>query len=203
MKKIFCFLFIITLCLTVIGCQESTKKNADDPTDQQNKDEVMNGNEGKDMNGIDIYDFAFIKMAPKSKGKHSLNEVIKIYFTEGGFSSGNTIAIDVANNILYKNPSMDSQGLSTNDGTIKLNDSENVINILEKHNIQEWKHNYTFEDPGSYQDGYSWMLRLQYEDGTVEEYHGEGTRKNKIIPKNFEEFAAELNSFVNERLEEK
>ncbi|MEH7180116.1 hypothetical protein [Neobacillus vireti] len=98
---------------------------------------------------------------------------------------------------------MDSLGLSFNDGTVKINDAENVINILKKHNVQEWKRDYSFEDPASFQDGYSWNLWLQFEDGTVEKHVGQGKDIVDITPKNFDDFATELNGFVKERLEGK
>jgi len=202
MKKIFCFLFIFTVSLTVIGCQESAKKHTDDATNQKNTVNVNGGNGEKDMDRIDIYDFAFIKKAPESKEKQPLEKVIKVYFSEWS-RSDTKIAIDVANNDLYINPRMDSLGLRFNEGTVKINDAENVINIFKKYNLQEWKRDYTFEDPASYRDGYSWSLWLQFENGTVEKHVGQGTDIDEITPKNFHEFAAELNRFVNERLEEK
>ncbi|WP_106496546.1 hypothetical protein [Lentibacillus sp. Marseille-P4043] len=204
MKRIFYFLVIFTVCLTVIGCQTSTKKNGDDDADSQKiKDEVNDGNRGKDMNGIDIYEFAFIGKAPEAKEKHSLRKVIKVYFSDGSISEMNEVAIDVASKEIYKNPSMRNRGLRFNNGTIKFYEAEQVMEILEKHEVQKWKRNYTFEDPTSYQDGYSCSLWLQYEDGTVQKYRGEGTDKDDITPDNFDEFAADLSNFVDERLGEK
>lgn len=201
MKKFFCFLFIITVCFTVIGCQESATNN---PTKQKYDEEVIAEIREKAINGINIYDFEFINEAPKSKEKHLLQEVIKVYFNEGSYDSGsNPVAIDVANEEIYRDPRMSSLGVDSNKGSVRVSDAKNVINILKKHTVQEWKNDYTFQDPGSYQDGYGWSLRLQFEDGTVEIYHGQGTDKDKITPKNFEEFAAELNRFVHDRLKEK
>ena len=200
MKKILCFLFIFTLCLTVIGCQESVKKNADDAANQKNKYEV---NEGKNMNGIDIYDFEFIQKAPEAEKKHPLNEVIKVYFSEWNISKSNKIAIDIANNQIYKDPRMSSLGVDSIYEPINVSDTINVLKILEEHAVQNWDPDFSFEKPGSYKDGYSWKLWLQFEDGTVEKHSGAGTRKKEITPKNFNEFAADLNRFVNDRLEEK
>ncbi|MGY0692063.1 hypothetical protein ACW2QC_04620 [Virgibacillus sp. FSP13] len=204
MKGIFYFLAIFTVCLAVIGCQTFTKKNGDDDANSQKiKDEVNEGNGGKDMNGIDIYDFAFIRKAPDAKEKHPLQEVIKVYFSDWSISEMNEIAIDVANKEIYKNPSMRNRGLRFNDGTVKINNAEQVMEILEKHDVQEWKQDYTFEDPATYQDGYSWNLWLQFEDGTVEKYGGQGTDKEDITPGNFDEFVTDWSEFVDERLGEK
>ena len=76
-----------------------------------------------------------------------------------------------------------------------------MFEILEKYEVQSWKRDYTFEDPETYQDGYSWSLWLQFADGTVEKHSGEGTDAEKLTPDNFQEFAKELRSFVEEKLE--
>jgi hypothetical protein len=65
--------------------------------------------------------------------------------------------------------------------------------------VPSWKRDYTFEDPNSYQDGYSWSLWLQYEDGAVSKHFGEGTSVAEITPENFESFVAELRSFIDQR----
>lgn len=49
-------------------------------------------------------------------------------------------------------------------------------------------------------DGYSWRLRLQFKDGTVEKHSGEGTNVEKLILENFRDFAKGLRSFVEDRL---
>lgn len=195
MKKLNHILFIyviFTVCLFLIGCNENTKK------DVSINQEVKDGREDNEMNDIDIYDFYFINKAPETKEKHSLDELIKIYFSAGS----NQVAIDIKNNEIYVDPLWSTNGVDSFEDQVNLNEKEALLKILEEYDVQEWKADYTTKDPDSYQDGYGWLLLLQFEDGTVEKHRGSGPEKNKIIPENFENFVTELTGFVDERIEE-
>ncbi|SDZ53196.1 hypothetical protein SAMN05421736_11612 [Evansella caseinilytica] len=155
------------------------------------------------MAQIDIFDFKHIKKAPEATEKQPISKVIKVFFDEWTFDDPyEAIAIDIENNEIYVNPIISARGLRAQDGIVQISNTEKIIDILNKHNVQEWKRNYTFEDPETYQDGYSWSLLLQFEDGTVEKHWGDGTNKKKLTPDNFDDFAKELNEFVKERLED-
>ncbi len=196
MKKIFCFIliFIMSICLT--GCKKNESKSI---YEQEIVKEKENKKEESKLGEYDIYDFAFIRKAPKSKVKHGLNKVIKIFFNENDIDENYAIAIDVKNSEIYIEPRMSALGVDSLYGTIKSNDAKNVIEILEKYNVQKWKSDYTVEDPESYVDGYGWSLWLQFEDGTVKTYLGRGDKED-VVPKNFDEFVNELSEFVNERI---
>ena len=176
MRKTFLIFFVIITCL---GCQESKEHKIDEA----------------------IFDFENFGRAPEATEKHPINEVIKIFFDEWTFDDlYEPIAIDIKNNEVYVNPSINIRGFRADD-SFQINDPEKVFEILEKYEVQSWKRDYTFEDPETYQDGYSWSLWLQFEDGTVEKHSGEGTDVEKLTPDNFQEFAKELRSFVEEKLE--
>lgn len=153
------------------------------------------------MNSIDIYDFSYIKKAPEAKKKHDLEKVIKIYMNENDSSLNKGFAIDFKESHVYVDTGMGSRGIRTSrEEPVNVIDINGVIDILKKYDVQNWKENYTFEDPDSYQDGYSWKLWLQFEDGTVEKHTGSGTDVKKITPDNFSAFRKELTNFVDENL---
>lgn len=116
-------------------------------------------------------------------------------------SFSDTIAIDVTNNEIYVDPSWTTLGVDTFDEPVPVNDVQNVLEILEEYNVQDWKKDYTVENPEDYEDGFSWRLWLQFEDGTVEKHGGSGT-EDGITPENFDGFFTELNEFVSGKLEE-
>jgi len=72
--------------------------------------------------------------------------------------------------------------------------------ILKKYDVQDWKDDYTTENPDTYEDGYGWQLWLQYEDGTVEKHGGTGTTVEKVTPENFQDFKTELSTFMDEKI---
>ena len=116
-------------------------------------------------------------------------------------SLSDTIAIDVTNNEIYVDPSWTTLGVDTFDEPVPVNDVQNLLQILEEYNVQDWKKDYTVENPEDYEDGFSWRLWLQFEDGTVEKHGGSGT-EDGITSENFDEFFTELNEFVAGKLEE-
>ena len=167
--------------------------------DENNHIDPVNGNHQKTKNNqaedIDIYDFYYINKAPRAAEKHSLDNLIKIYF------SAKNIAVDIEEHEIYMDALYSRNGIDTFEDTIELNDKEGLINILEKYDIQKWKDDYTTEDPDSYEDGYGWLLLLQFKDGTVEKYRGTGPLKDEVIPDNFDAFGNELEDFINEQID--
>src|SRR5690625_1027421 len=152
------------------------------------------------MSNIDIYDFYFINKAPKATVQHNLDEIIKFTFSTNS-PIPTRIAIDIKNKEFYINPNHLTNGVDTLDGTIYFDDKRTLLNILEKYKIQDWKKDYTTEDPNTYQDGAGWYLLLQFEDGTTEAHGGQGTT-DKIFPKEFEAFVEEIDQLAKEILGE-
>lgn len=192
------YFLIFSTCLFIVSCQETNDEGSinDENTNKQKKKEESN------MTKEELYDFYYIKKAPKANDVYGLDEVIKVLVTKNNSSLDDTIAIDVKNEKILVNPRMSSLGVRPRDGTKQVNDMESVLKILGKYDVQNWKEDYSFEDPSTYQDGYGWHLWLQFEDGTVEWHGGEGGIKSEITPDNFDEFFEELNEFVEERLKE-
>lgn len=186
MRKILTVLIISCLCILILGCESQEKPETKE----------------RQLSEEDLYDIYFIKEAPKSAKKQNLSDVIKIVFTRNNSSQSDTIAIDLERNIIHKDPWMSSLGINSLGESKHIEDINEVLNILEKYNVQDWKEDYTYEDPLSYEDGYGWSLRLQFVDGIVGTHKGSGSFAEEITPDNFTEYFHGLNDFVNERLEE-
>lgn len=181
-----CFLVISGLFL--IGCQDISDKKNPDLNEQENIND----------------DFKHIAKAPEAKEKQSIDKVTKVFFDESTFDKPyEAVAIDVENNEVYANPIISRRGLRAQDGILQISDADNVLSILEKYNIQSWDKEYTSDDTETYEDGYSWKLWLQYEDGTVEKHKGKGTNVEKVTPYQFDDFSKELSSFSARHLQNK
>jgi len=178
--------------MLLAGCNGATE-------DQKNHKKI-NSKENDSVNNIDIYDFYYINRAPEAKGRYDINEVIKFYFSTNSPISTST-AIDIKNNAIYKDPTSSTNGIIILEEPIEFNNKKALLNILEKYKVQEWKEDYTTQDPDSYQDGDSWKLLLQFEDGTVETYRGQGTIDD-IFPKDFNRFVEEIDKLAKEILGE-
>ncbi len=174
-------LLVLITCAFLPACEQSSSE----------KEVVLDNHEG-----IDIYDFYFINRVPAATEKHPLDELIKIYF------STKAVAIDVGNNELLEKPRFATNGVTIFEDPLPFDDKDGLIEILEKYQVQEWKDNYTTEDPDSYQDGYGWMMLLQFEDGAVERYQGSGPYKEDVVPENFDDFADEMEAFKKEKVKE-
>src|SRR5690625_4169511 len=202
-KFLSCFLIIVN-CLLLLGCQENPNEKQSDTPSLENKEEQNEKKSGgKNMNEIDIFDFENIGKAPEANETHDLDEVIKIFFTEWIFDdSYEPIAINIESNEIYKNPSLSLHSFSSCDEIIQISQAEEVLEILERYEVQTWERDYTFEDPNSYEDGYSWRLWLQFEDGSVEKHSGKGTDVEKLTPERYRDFVNELEEFTKEKLKE-
>ena len=194
-RKVAFLILILSLLIVLItackGKEEADNSNNNVQYENNNGENV----EDDQMDDIDIYDFYYINKAPRAVEKHSLDNLIKIYF------SAKNIAVDIEEHEIYMDALYSRNGIDTFEDTIELNDKEGLINILEKYDIQKWKDDYTTEDPDSYEDGYGWLLLLQFEDGTVEKYRGTGPLKDEVIPDNFDAFGNELEDFINEQID--
>ncbi len=187
MKQNYYLFSIIILCLILVGCKDTNDEAIHEQPDTK-KEEVADGR--------DIFDFYYINRAPEATEKHPLNELIKIYF------STKSVAIDVENQELIEKPRFATNGVATFEDPLPFTDKEGLLEILEKYNVQEWKEDYTTEDPDTYDDGYGWMMLLQFEDGTIERYKGAGTEEETVFPENFDEFAEEMETFKDDHIKE-
>lgn len=180
-------IIIISVALLLFGCQKSkliTHEETDENTGSQ----------------VDIHDFSFIKMAPESKKKQNLNDVIKILLIENADMLDSGFAIDIENEQVYIDPLVGSRGVRTTiEEPSQLHDAEDLIEILEEYKVQDWKAHYTHWH--SREDEYGWYLLLQFADGSVEKHGGSGVKMNKVHPKNFNPFYKELKEAIEERVD--
>ncbi|MEN2769079.1 hypothetical protein [Ornithinibacillus xuwenensis] len=190
MRNILIYSFVFITCLFLVACQSSDDKAEPDSSENA-------------MNQVDIFDFKYIQQAQEATEKHAIDEVIKVFFDESSNDQPyKAVAIDVENNEIYRNPIISRRGLRAQDGVTTVENSHEVQDILKKYAVQDWKSDYTFEDAESYEDGYSWRLWLQFEDGTVEKYAGKGTDKEKLTPEKFDDFAQALYQFQKDKIAE-
>lgn len=168
--------------------------------DKVNEDEITQYLEG--FNDEFLYDIAYILEAPKARKKNDLSKVIKIVFTEMDQSKEHTIGLDIDRKVIHIEPWITQIGILSTKEKEEVEDLEEVNNILEKHNVQEWKMDYTLEESFSFEDEYSWGLWIQFEDGTVEEHRGSGSSKQEVIPENFTDFAEEIKEFVKTNVDD-
>ncbi|MBO1001793.1 hypothetical protein [Pseudogracilibacillus auburnensis] len=206
MKKLISYFSIFTFCLYLLGCQTSSNQNKDETINQEDikeEEQISDESEGNNVTQKDIFEFKHIDKAPEATEDHSIDEVIKVFFDEWSIDVPyEAVAIDIQNNEIYVDPIISGRGLRAQGGIVEVSEVNQVRGILGKYKVQEWKTDYTFEDPDTYVDGYSWKLWLQFDDGTVEKHSGEGTEVEKLTPENFREFAKELRGFVEEKLKE-
>lgn len=154
------------------------------------------------MNKKDIFDFKHIDKAPDATENQPIDKVIKVYFSEWSIDERPyATGIDIERNEIYIYPVIGRRGLRAREGIVEIENSEEVREILEMYDVQDWEKDYTIEDPDSYEDGYSWDLWLQFEDGTVEKHGGAGT-DDRITPENYDAFFEDLQTFVEERTED-
>lgn len=156
-------------------------------------------NEEIELSKEELLEFENFGKAPETKKRKPNEEVVKIYFSESSIDFPHEpIAINIKDNKLYIRPHVSAFRRSRYDDVVTMQNTKEVIKLLEKYDVQHWKRDYTFEDPQTYEDGYGWNLWLQYEDGTVKKYSGSGTSKKNITPEKFDEFIHALRQLVAE-----
>jgi len=189
-------IYMIGLSLLLGACQTTN----DEPKDEVTANEKTTENATTNLTGEDLFDIYLLFKAPQTDEMKDLSKVIKIVFTENNSSTEHTLALDIDRQVIHLDPWTSGSGILSEDEK-NVQGLEDALTILKKYNVQEWKDNYTYEDPASYEDGYGWSLWLQFSDGTVEKHYGSGSFKKEIIPENFNEFVDELNQFVETILE--
>lgn len=184
------------MLLCIVGCQ-SDSSQTDAESNHSSNAEEKDGEEN--MNVEDIFNFKNIEHAPETTEGHSLSAVIKVFFDEWSFDEPyKSMAVDIGNNEIYVHPIIGQRGLRAQDGVLEINNGEDIISILEKYHVQDWKTNYTDGHSDSTEDGEGWELILQYEDGSVKKHIGNA---DDLKPEGFRGFADELYQFVENHME--
>lgn len=178
-------IFIIGICLLMIGCQSSIDEDVREP---EKLEDVS-------------YDFYTFLNSPASTETQDLSHVIKVVVTKNEHSQDETLAFDVENEEIVIDPWMSSKGIHSEGETQAVDDVEEVLHILDTYNVAEWEEDYTTEDSDAYTDGVGWNVWLQYEDGTIQSYKGSGSGLEHITPEGFDAFFQELRDYVDDRVE--
>lgn len=205
MKNLYIVALSIVICLFLVGCQiDETVKSyinveATEKLLNQKKEPVPYPN----IEGENIFDFAFINGAPKTEGNHKVNDIIKMYASTWSIDElHHPIAIDIANNEIYVEPSVKLYGVEFETERKKVDDTAKVLELFEQYDVLHWQNYYSnVKDYHSYEDGSSWKLVVQYEDGTIESFRGEGTSFEEIIPDHYTDFMDKLWKYVNGHLD--
>lgn len=157
---------------------------------QQGSDDTLNNNP---INGFDT-----LHTAPPASGSHETSDISKILFYETyNQEVHNAIAVDIGSKMLYTNPDINFLDLDEPDYQMSEEDVQIVLDILQKYNVMAWDELYTEE--AEYEDGYSWIMYIQYADGTVNSFAGRGPSKNSVVPEKFDAFVDEMMEFIKTR----
>jgi len=185
-RKVLYSICIIGICILVSGCKES-------------EEEILEESNMSDNVKVS-YDFYSFLQSPEATEKQDASQIIKLVVTKNEGVQDETIVLDLENEEIIIDPWMSSYGINSEGDTQSFDDKEEILHILETYDVQEWKDDYTTEDPASYQDGVGWNVWLQYEDGTVQSHKGSGSGLEQITPEGFADFFNALEKFVEEHL---
>jgi len=198
MKKLSMLMLIGIMFL--VGCQSSDQTasyiniEATEKFLNQEKEE----SHYPDIEDEDIFDFSYIKVAPEAEKDHKVDDIIKMYATTWSIDELNDpIVIDIENSEIYAEPSVDHLGVQFETERKKVDDIDDVVALFDTYDVLDWQHYYSnVKDHHSYEDGASWSLVVQYSDGTVDKFRGEGTSFKEIIPDNYYDFMDALGVYV-------
>lgn len=206
MRKLYVIVFIIVAYVFLAGCQfgdtVESYINVEATEELLNKEKEVR--QYPDVGDEDIFDFAFVNGAPETEESHEVNDIIKMYATTWSIDElHHPIAIDIKNHEIYIEPEVKLFGVEFEIGRKKVDDIEIVLELFDKYEVLSWQNYYSnVKDHHSYEDGSSWKLLVQYEDGTIETFRGSGTRFSDIIPENYTDFMNELADYVAGHLDE-
>src|SRR5699024_11569715 len=123
-RKVAFLILILSLLIVLItackGKEEADNSNNNVQYENNNGENV----EDDQMDDIDIYDFYYINKAPRAVEKHSLDNLIKIYF------SAKNIAVDVEEHEIYMEALYSRNGIDTFEVTIDINVEKGLISIM-------------------------------------------------------------------------
>ncbi len=161
---------------------------------------IRNSEEGGKVVETPIKDFSRIDKLEQSTEQQDIDKIVKILFYESNnMQYKNTIAIDIGNQAMYLNPQVPTLGLVNADYKMTEDDVKEVQNIIIKYDIQSWKEDYSDNKNSNNEDGYGWVLYLEYADRTVERHFGTGMYRKDVIPENFDAFIKEITNFVDNK----
>lgn len=145
-------------------------------------------------------DFFNIGALPKANKIQPLENSAKILFTEfDDMQVTNMFAIDIGNKGMYLTPNRGTEGIMDYDYALLDEDVKEVISIMERIPLDKWSGYENTDLKG--EGGYSWYLDIQYLDGTIKTFSGNGrsSEKERAQPEGYSEFIKDLTTFVTSK----
>src|SRR5699024_1675459 len=129
---------------------------------------------------------------------HTVDAMIEMYASRSSIDEFcDSIVIGIEYSESYGEPSVDHLGVQFETERKKVDDIDDVVALFDTYDVLDWQHYYSnVKDHHSYEDGASWSLVVQYSDGTVDKFRGEGTSFKEIIPDNYYDFMDALGVYV-------
>src|SRR5690625_5606660 len=114
MKRLYVLVMTTVACIVLASCesddQVTTYINIVATEKMLNMDKE--DPQYSDVGDADIFDFAYIKGAPKAKDDYDVDDIIKMYASTGSFDDPQPpIAIDIENNEIYVEPNIGRYGV--------------------------------------------------------------------------------------------
>lgn len=184
--------FMLSICLIVLFCLSGCVENRESAKEKKNRP---------------ISDFEELRSRklPESAELQSAENIVKFYFYEvANAAIANKVIVDLQNKVSQMNPTDFHFSGETDvvpfDITLSDKDIEAVKNILKDGKVSDWDIEYRDGDPELLENldtqGYSWVLFVQYKDGTMTVRAGLGVTKEKIQPEGYNEFVDGLTEFL-------
>lgn len=184
--------FMLSTCLIVLFCLSGCVGNRESAKEEQNRP---------------ISDFEELRSRklPESTELQSTDNIVKFYFYEvANAAIANKVIVDLQNKVSQMNPTdfhfSGEIDVVPFDITLSDKDIKTVTNILKDGKVSAWDKEYRDGDPELLENldtqGYSWVLFVQYKDGTMTVRTGLGVTKEKIQPEGYNEFVDGLTEFL-------
>ena len=195
MKQIKNLLFIvICLAITLSACNRGVSSS----NTRGLEESTMNGNS---IVSGELPTFANIPTSPEATEPRAISEITKIIFFEAGYPQRyNEIAIDIANRRLYTYPDTFAFSFIEPDYIMNEDDVHQALELLEKYEVLSWEREIIGESPAGADGNYSWIMYIQYSDGTISIHSGQGVYMSQVQPENFNEFVGDMINFTHSRV---
>ncbi|WP_321386843.1 hypothetical protein [uncultured Enterococcus sp.] len=178
--------FVVSFCLS--GCAE----NRESAKEEQ-------------INPISDFEELRSRTLTESAEPQAVENIAKFYFYEvSNAAIANKVIVDLQNKVTQMNPTdfhfSGEIDVAPFDITLSDKDIETVTGILKEGQVSSWDREYREGDPELLENldtqGYSWVLFIQYKDGTMTDRTGLGVTKEGIQPKGYHDFVDGLTEFL-------
>src|SRR5690625_3067033 len=174
MKRLYVLVMTTVACIVLASCESDDQVTtyinivATEKMLNMDKEEPQYS----DVGDADIFDFAYMKGAPKAEDDYDVDDIIKMYASTGSFDDPQPpIAIDIEDNEIYVEPNIGRYGVDREKERKQVNDTDRVLELFEQYDVLGWQNYYSdVKDYHSSDDGGSWSLVVQSEDGRIAEF---------------------------------